>query len=84
MKQLKNSIESAEDSRTQAWQDLKKYDINEKDIVIGISASGTTPYVIGGLQECQKNKIFTGCITCNQDMPILDYSHFPAIVLVRS
>jgi len=79
---IKESVESAEDSRTQAWKDLKKHKINTKDIVIGISASGTTPYVVGGLQECQKNKITTGCITCNQDMPISDYSNFPIIVLV--
>mgnify|MGYP001259739803 FL=1 len=58
-KAIKESVESAEDSRTQAWKDLKKHKINSKDIVIGISASGTTPYVLGGLQECQKNKITT-------------------------
>ena len=81
-KAIKESVESAEDSRIQAWKDLKKHKINTKDIVIGISASGTTPYVVGGLQECQKNKITTGCITCNQGMPILDYSNFPIIVLV--
>ena len=81
-KAIRTSIESAEDNTTQAWQDLKKYNINKKDVVIGISASGTTPYVVGGLQECQIHNITTGCITCNKGMPISKYSDFPVIVLV--
>ena len=71
---IRSSIESAEDNTEQAWQDLMKYKITTKDIVIGISASGTTPYVLGGLEKCQENSIYTGCITCNQNMPITKYS----------
>ena len=79
---IRNSIESAEDNTIQAWNELKKYDINKKDIVIGISASGSTPYVLGGLKECQKNSIFTGCITCNQDTEIAKYSDIAIEVVV--
>ena len=79
---IRSSVESAEDNTLQAWIDLKKYQISTKDVVIGISASGTTPYVVGGLKECQKNNIYTGCITCNQNMPISRYSDTPILVLV--
>ncbi len=79
---IRNSIESAEDNTIQAWRELKKYDINKQDIVIGISASGSTPYVLGGLKECQKNSIFTGCITCNQDTEIAKHSDIPIEVVV--
>ena len=81
-KAIRTSIESAEDNTTQAWQDLKNHNINTKDIVIGISASGTTPYVVGGLEKCQTHNITTGCITCNNGMPISNHSDFPIIVLV--
>ena len=67
---IKSAVESAEDDECQAWEDLKKHKITEKDIVVGISASGTTPYVIGGLQQCQKKGIYTGSITCNKNMRI--------------
>lgn len=79
---IRASIESAEDDTTQAWRDLQQHNISQKDIVVGISASGTTPYVIGGLKECQKNNIYTGCITCNQNMPISKHSNTPIIILV--
>ena len=69
-KAIRESQEYAEDSLTQAWKDLKKYKITEKDIVIGVAASGTTPYVLGGIKECNKNKIVTGCITCNKNSPL--------------
>ena len=71
---IRSSIESAEDNTEQAWKDLMKYKITTKDIVVGISASGTTPYVIGGLEKCQENSVYTGCITCNQNMPITKFS----------
>ena len=67
---IRESQESAEDNTKQAWRDLKNHNINNKDLVIGISASGTTPYVVGGLKECKKNNIYTGCITCNKNMEI--------------
>ena len=79
---IRNSIESAEDDENQAWKDLTLNKISKKDIVIGISASGTTPYVIGGLKKCQENNIYTGCITCNLKMPIEKYSNIPIELLV--
>ena len=79
---LRNSIESAEDDTHQAWKDLCKHKINSKDIIIGIAASGTTPYVVGGLDQCQKNRIPTGCITCNFNAPLASVSDFPIEVVV--
>ncbi len=67
---IRKAVEFAEDSETQGWKDLKKYKINKNDVVIGIAASGTTPYVVAALKECNKNKIVTGCITCNNDTPV--------------
>jgi N-acetylmuramic acid 6-phosphate etherase len=51
-------------------------------VVIGIAASGTTPYVVQGLKKCQEEKIITGCITCNPDSPIVDYADFPLVAVV--
>jgi len=67
---IRKAIESAEDDYEQAWKDLKEYDINELDTLIGIAASGTTPYVIGGLRDARENGILTACITCNPDAPV--------------
>lgn len=75
-KAIRNAIEQAEDDLTLGWEDLRKYKINNKDIVIGISASGTTPYVLGALQKCKENKIITGSITCNKNNPISKISNY--------
>lgn len=75
-KAIRNAIEQAEDDLTLGWEDLRKYKINNKDIVIGISASGTTPYVLGALQKCKENKIITGSITCNKKNPISKISNY--------
>ena len=79
---IRKAVEFAEDSKDQAWSDLKQYDINVKDVVIGIAASGTTPYVIGGLEKCNKNNIITGCITCNHNSPLSNTAKFPIEVIV--
>lgn len=79
---IRKAVEFAEDDREQGWKDLQEYMINNKDIVIGIAASGTTPYVIGALEQCQKNNIPTGCITCNPGSPITIPSDFPVEVVV--
>ena len=81
-KAIRESQEFAEDSIYDAWFDLKKYDLNKNDFVIGISASGSTPYVVGGLKKCKDNNISTGCITCNKDTEIANYSDFPIEVIV--
>jgi len=79
---IRNAVEFAEDSNNQAWEDLCAYEISSQDIVIGIAASGTTPYVIGGLEQCNKNNITTGCITCNQGSPLAKIAQFPIEVVV--
>lgn len=67
---LRNPVEKAEDNIEAGWRDLQEYDINDKDTVIGIAASGTTPYVIGALRESRKNGILTASISSNPDSPI--------------
>lgn len=79
---IRKAVEFAEDSTTQAWKDLQQFNITEKDVVIGIAASGTTPYVIGGLNSCNEHNIITGCITCNHNSPLSRISKFPIEVIV--
>jgi len=79
---IRKAVEFAEDSTTQAWKDLLKYDISEKDVVVGIAASGTTPYVIGGIESCNEHQILTGCITCNHNSPLSRISKYPIEVIV--
>ncbi len=67
---LRNPVENAEDDTLQGWKDLQKFEINDKDTVIGIAASGTTPYVIGAIEECRKHGILTAAITSNPDAPV--------------
>ena len=66
---IRKAVEFAEDDINQGWEDLLKYKINKKDVVIGITASGTTPYVIEALKTCMEKGIITGCITCNAKTP---------------
>ena len=79
---IRHAIEAAEDSLTQAWADLQAYEIDEDDAVIGIAASGTTPYVISGLQACRARGIITGCVTCNPETPLAANADFPIEVVV--
>lgn len=79
---IRKAVEKAEDSEEEGWADLEKHFINEKDVVIGIAASGTTPYVIGAMRESRKRGIVTGCITCNQGAPISEHADFPIEVVV--
>lgn len=67
---IRKAVENAEDDVEQAWKDLSIYDINPLDTVIGIAASGRTPYVIGGLEKAREQGILTGAIACNQDSEI--------------
>ncbi len=78
---LRNAVENAEDDTNQAWNDLQEYDISKNDVVIGIAASGTTPYVIGGIKDCRKNGIITGCITCSSGSPLAEASEYPIEVV---
>ena len=79
---IRKAVEFAEDDTNQAWNDLQEWNITENDVVIGIAASGTTPYVIGGLEKCNQNNIITGCITCNQGSPLSKTAQFPIEVVV--
>ena len=79
---IRKAVENAEDSTKQGWLDLQNNQITSNDVVVGIAASGTTPYVITALKECNKNNIITGCITCNQDSPLGKTAQYPIEVVV--
>tara|TARA_R110002050_G_scaffold105067_2_gene214557 strand:+ start:1820 stop:2659 length:840 start_codon:yes stop_codon:yes gene_type:complete len=79
---LRKAVENAEDDTTLAWRDLKKFNINEDDVLIGIAASGTTPYVIGGVKKAKQKNIVTGCITCNENSPLSMAVDYPIELVV--
>jgi N-acetylmuramic acid 6-phosphate etherase len=79
---IQKAVEKAEDSMEEGWHDLEKHDVCDKDVVIGIAASGTTPYVIGALQECRKRDIITGSISCNPGSPLSQHADYPIEVIV--
>lgn len=81
-KAIRRAVENAEDNKTQAWMDLQEQNITQNDVVIGIAASGTTPYVIGGLEKCNENGIATGSISCNAGSPLSQTAKFPIEVIV--
>lgn len=76
------AVENAEDDPLQGWYDLQKHDVSEKDVVVGIAASGTTPYVIGALNKCREEGIITGSISCNPNTPVSAAADFPVEVVV--
>ena len=69
-KAIRKAVEFAEDDKEQGWKDLMEFDINENDVVVGIAASGTTPYVLGALETAKSKGIITGGISCNPDSPL--------------
>ncbi len=79
---IRRAVEFAEDSTMQAWEDLNVYGVNTGDFVIGIAASGTTPYVIEGLKKCREMGVPTGCLTCNPGSPVTLEADFPIVVEV--
>lgn len=79
---IRNAVEFAEDSKDQGWEDLKSNNITKKDIVIGIAASGTTPYVISALKKCNEKGIVTACITCNEGSPLALTAMLPIVPVV--
>ena len=78
---MRKAVEFAEDDSAQAWKDLQNFQIKTADFVIGIAASGRTPYIIGGLEECNKQGISTGCITCNPHSKLASVAQFPIEVI---
>lgn len=81
-KAITTAVEFAEDDKEQGWKDLLTHNVNDNDVVIGIAASGTTPYVIGALEECRKKGIVTGSISCNPDSPVSAAADIPIEVVV--
>ena len=79
---LRKSVEAAEDDPEKAWKELEVFNINSNDTVIGIAASGTTPYVLGGIKKAGENGILTGCITCNPVGKIIELTDCPIVVVV--
>jgi len=79
---IRKAVEFAEDDDALAWQDLIGYGVDQHDVVIGIAASGTTPYVIGGLRDARKHGMITGCITCNPGAPVISQADHPIVAVV--
>lgn len=79
---IRKAVEFAEDDPNQGWEDLQKYHISELDFVIGIAASGTTPYVVGAMEKCRENGIKTACICCNENTPLAAAVDHPVEVIV--
>ena len=79
---LRKAVENAEDDPGKAWEELRAFNINIKDTVIGIAASGTTPYVIGGVRRAREAGLLTGCITCNPGSEIAQTAEFPIEAIV--
>lgn len=78
---IRKAVEFAEDDVEQGWIDLQQYNISSNDLVIGITASGTTPYVAGALKKCNAESVLTGCITCNAGTPVAGLADFPVEVI---
>jgi N-acetylmuramic acid 6-phosphate etherase len=79
---LRKAVENAEDDTTLAWKDLNEFNINENDVLVGIAASGTTPYVLGGVKKAKENNIVTGCITCNENSALSLEVDYPIELIV--
>ncbi|MFI4963719.1 MAG: N-acetylmuramic acid 6-phosphate etherase, partial [Legionellales bacterium] len=79
---IRKAAEFAEDDLKQGFKDLSHHEINIKDVVVGIAASGSTPYVVGALRECRGNGIVTGCITCNPASELAKQADYPIEVVV--
>ena len=78
---IRKAVEFAEDNTEQGWKDLQQHHISDKDVVIGIAASGGTPYVVGALKTCRAHGIITGCITCNPGSAVAAQAHYPVEVI---
>lgn len=78
---IRKAVEFAEDDTEQGFLDLSAFHVSVKDMVIGISASGRTPYVLGALQKCKENGIKTGCVVCNNGSKIAESSDYPVEVI---
>ncbi|MBQ5979560.1 MAG: N-acetylmuramic acid 6-phosphate etherase [Bacteroidales bacterium] len=81
-KAMRNAVEGAEDSLTGGWEDMLPFNPGPDDVLVGIAASGTTPYVIGALDTARSKGLLTGCITCNEGSPAAAAADIPIVVVV--
>lgn len=79
---IRRAVEFAEDDENGAWNDLQAHGVSDKDVVVGIAASGTTPYVVGALKKCREEGIITGGITCNSNSPLAEAALYPIEAVV--
>jgi len=79
---IRKAVEFAEDNMEQAWIDIQDFGVEKEDVIVGIAASGTTPYIIGGLRQANLNGNVTGCIVCNLGSPIAAEAQYPIEVIV--
>ena len=79
---IRKAVESAEDDPDKAWVELESLKINKDDTVIGIAASGSTPYVVGGVRKARENGLLTGCVTCNPDGKLVEAAEIPVVAVV--
>jgi N-acetylmuramic acid 6-phosphate etherase len=79
---IRKAVEHAEDDEQQAWKDLKQFKISKKDFLVGIAASGRTPYVLGGIKDARKNGVATACVTCNLETPLAKAVNYPIEIVV--
>jgi N-acetylmuramic acid 6-phosphate etherase len=79
---IRKAVENAEDDAEQAWKDLSVFEVNANDTLIGIAASGRTPYVVGGLKSANINGLLTGCVVCNANSAVAAQAQFPVEVVV--
>ncbi len=78
---IRKAVEFAEDSENQGWNDLLEHEISSQDTVVGIAASGTTPYVIGAVKQARQNGVLTGAITCNEGSPLAEAAEYPMEII---
>ena len=78
---IRKAVEFAEDDEQGGWRDLQEHNISELDVVIGIAASGRTPYVVGALKKCREENILTGCITCNEGTLVEQNADYPIVAV---
>jgi N-acetylmuramic acid 6-phosphate etherase len=79
---IRKAVENAEDDPEQAWKDLQEYHISDLDSLVGLAASGRTPYVIGGLEQARAAGVLTGCVVCNYDSKVAAAAEFPVEIVV--
>jgi N-acetylmuramic acid 6-phosphate etherase len=79
---IRKAVEHAEDDTAQGWKDLEEHLINQQDVLVGIAASGRTPYVIGALKTARENGVTTGCVVCNENTEVAKHADFPIEIVV--